>query len=343
LGEEYELYDGTKCSPKVNSTSSAMGLVDGDAFIGTNNVEDCEGILVLAKENGEVHLLELKDFDVADGTLDIKDRTTGKDYNDKNSPVDLGFKSDFTFAFVGNELQLIEIEDGSDIESELGAKIDIIQVNGQVRIFISDSEGFGTQIFDFQPNGDEDDIEISTPQNVNLNPIKEDSDTEIGIDNVNWGTVYEYDSDKKDELSIIYPEEQVIANVYVMKADTKITKTPKTKWNTERLEAARLASEIGDYKAHDMIVIGGPCANPIATKLLSNQTRCTDGFEEGKAIIKLFDTGMGKKVLLVAGMTALDTRRASKVLADFEKYNLYGNEILVEGTSLEDISVTVVV
>jgi len=44
--------------------------------------------------------------------------------------------------------------------------------------------------------------------------------------------------------------------------------------------------------------------------------------------------------MLVAGFSALDTRRATRVLMNYEDYDLSGDEMEVSGTSLTDISVT---
>ena len=57
-------------------------------------------------------------------------------------------------------------------------------------------------------------------------------------------------------------------------------------------------------------------------------------------MIKVKDTGTGNVAMLVAGATALDTRRASRVLANYGDYALSGSEVEVTGTSLSDISVS---
>ena len=43
--------------------------------------------------------------------------------------------------------------------------------------------------------------------------------------------------------------------------------------------------------------------------------------------------------MVIAGWTAEDTQRASRVLANYEDYALSGMEVEVTGTSLSDISV----
>jgi len=45
--------------------------------------------------------------------------------------------------------------------------------------------------------------------------------------------------------------------------------------------------------------------------------------------------------MMVAGYSADDTRRATRVVSDFDKYNGFtGDEIEVAGTSMSDISVS---
>ena len=105
---------------------------------------------------------------------------------------------------------------------------------------------------------------------------------------------------------------------------------------------AKLASEVHDITAQNMIVVGGPCANSVAAELMGTSPEtCADGFTEGKAMIKLYEQG-SKVAMLVAGYSALDTRRASRVLANYDQYALSGTEVEVSGTTLTDISVSAV-
>ena len=65
------------------------------------------------------------------------------------------------------------------------------------------------------------------------------------------------------------------------------------------------------------------------------------GIEPGTAVIKLFEND-GNVAMLVAGYNADDTRRAAKVVAEFDNYagDLTGTEVVVTGTSLSDIEVS---
>jgi len=112
-------------------------------------------------------------------------------------------------------------------------------------------------------------------------------------------------------------------------------------YTKQRLEgAATLASEVADIEKSNLIVVGGPCANPIAAKLMHFPKNCMGNFTTGKAMIRLFQQSRGVAIV-VAGATALDTRRAARVLADYTQYqdNFQGDYVEVTGTSSKDVNV----
>jgi len=102
---------------------------------------------------------------------------------------------------------------------------------------------------------------------------------------------------------------------------------------------AVLASDIiGTVDQQNVIAVGNPCNNSV----VDNFTSCEGwNYSEGQAMIKLFQNG-DNLALVAAGTTVEDTRRAALVLANYEDFNLTGDEVCVEGDSLEldDISVT---
>jgi len=100
--------------------------------------------------------------------------------------------------------------------------------------------------------------------------------------------------------------------------------------------AGKLASEVDDVREIDAIVVGGPCANAAAALLMDFPEPCMEGFVRGKGFIRIYENS-GKVQLLVAGATALDTRRTSRVLANSEDYNLEGDFVEISGTSLSDV------
>jgi hypothetical protein len=110
-------------------------------------------------------------------------------------------------------------------------------------------------------------------------------------------------------------------------------------YSRQRIQSAtKLASEIGENTQSNLIVVGGPCANSVSAQLFGYPQNCMEGFVRGKAVIKLFERG-DSVAIVVAGATASDTRRASRVLANFNDYDFAGTEVEVTGTSLKDVQV----
>jgi len=107
-----------------------------------------------------------------------------------------------------------------------------------------------------------------------------------------------------------------------------------------KLDVARLDSEVEDLYAENSIVVGGPCANAAAARLLGFPENCLEGFEVGSSIIRLFEFPNNRKSILVAGMTAIDTRRATAVLANYDDYNLSGTEMKITGVRLTEVRIS---
>ncbi|MBI2141783.1 hypothetical protein HYU16_05175 [Candidatus Woesearchaeota archaeon] len=166
---------------------------------------------------------------------------------------------------------------------------------------------------------------------------------------IDWKTV----SNDPDSLVIDYPSNaQRLPIVVVTAPGAEVTTTAATEagqivyYETNPIEvgSAKLASEVADVTAQNAIVVGGPCANAAAATLMGNPANCAEGFSEGKAMVKLVEQASGKVALLVAGASAMDTRRAARVLADYAKWQekgvLKGMEVEVAGTSFTDITVS---
>jgi hypothetical protein len=110
---------------------------------------------------------------------------------------------------------------------------------------------------------------------------------------------------------------------------------------TKQLNVAKLDSEIDDIHDHNSIIVGGPCANAAAAALLNYPEDCMEGFEVGKGFIRFYELPDGRISLLVAGATALDTRRATRALADYKNpvYKLEGKEVIISGMSFVDLGI----
>lgn len=149
----------------------------------------------------------------------------------------------------------------------------------------------------------------------------------------------------EDWAELWYPKSEAHGLVYVSAINSKVTTSSGSGVTTEEVvpipvTASKLASEVPDVTKVNAIVVGGPCVNSAAAKLMGNPTPCTKDFENGKAMIKLYENG-DKVALLVAGYSAMDTRRATTVLSEYSKYkaDLKGKEVEVTGVGLSSIKV----
>ena len=161
------------------------------------------------------------------------------------------------------------------------------------------------------------------------------------------GTKVKYNSDSQAYVTIWYPNGQVDFNAFVAPISAQLTATGGdiSTITLERLNvgAARLASEV-TVGNDNLILVGGACANAATAEVQDlpyNAAGCEAGLSSGEAIIKLYDLSGGKVAMVVAGMDALDTRRATRVVANFKAYKLSGMEAKVTGTTLTDIKVSV--
>jgi hypothetical protein len=141
---------------------------------------------------------------------------------------------------------------------------------------------------------------------------------------------------KLDVVFVIGDHADIADAIGAVEIATSLQFYKKTRWETP----AKLASEISDVNDQNMIVVGGPCANPIAAQLLGYPSDCTQGFTKGRAVIMLFENRKSNSII-VAGANSWDTRRACRVLADFMVYKdkFEGKEIEVTGTSFTDMTI----
>ncbi len=157
-----------------------------------------------------------------------------------------------------------------------------------------------------------------------------------------WGTYVEYETPTggQNPVTITYPIAEATADVYITSGVVSTTAAAGEVTGLVQIDvgSAVLDSEVADWTAQNVIVVGGPCVNTVAAELMGNPEDCAAGFEEGKAKIKLFEDE--NVALLVAGMTGDDTRRACTVLKNYADYagDLVGTEVEMTATSEADIS-----
>lgn len=145
----------------------------------------------------------------------------------------------------------------------------------------------------------------------------------------------------RDSVLLNVPYDQVKANVVLKSRTTSVaTNTEGDICSPSQVTAVTMTDDqVGDPTKYNLILVGGPCANPLVEKLFG--LTCSGwSMKEGEALIKLVQNG-DKVAMLVAGTTALDTQRAAKVAGNYKLYadKLKNSEVIVTGTGLTDITV----
>lgn len=348
--DELDDFDATFHLTNTTEVKRTMLINDGEYCTGDTDVTDCEGTLIFARSNGgEARILELKDVDLNDEELTIKDLTGRNEYTDEYND---GVQTTFDVGFMDIELTVNTTTDTFTVndmtvvnyaETEQGARILLEDFNSETLVRFQENEGRNQDgaielNWTVGRNGDDnvafDDL---FPAGIEC---EDGSDDYCGA--TVFGTTYIYDNEDNNRLEISYPEEQATLNVFISPvsatvvsddSNTIITKEP----NPFPIGIAVLDSE-AETMDKNMIIVGGPCANIIAAQLAGNPESCTEGYEPGKAKLKLYDRN-GKVALLVAGYSAKDTLGASYVMAGHENYDLSGDEVEVIVASLDDLDV----
>ncbi len=216
-------------------------------------------------------------------------------------------------------------------------------------------DGYGANWFGFNLTYDstDDDINIGAPvigtgAFVSSAVDASDSDDDHEYYVTNWSTEVYFDSEDNDFAKVTYWDNYRYGNIFVGEAEAKITSSGGSVESVEVQQipvgSAKLDKDVADWAAQNLIVVGGPCANTVAAALMGNPADCGAGFKEGEGIIKLYKADTGKVSLLAAGYSALDTRRVTRVLANYKEYasSLKGSEVKVTGTTLTDVTVSAV-
>ena len=184
---------------------------------------------------------------------------------------------------------------------------------------------------------------INPKYDFSLDEPDENEDFNLGM--TQFGILFsvfdEDSSDEPEELTIEYPLSQRGAHVFVVAGDQSVRRFGgggAVIINPIDVGATLLDREVANMMAQNEIVVGGPCVNTHAAELMGNNADCTTGFAEGEAIIKLFEHSNGNVALLVAGYSADDTRVATNVLSQWDRFNLGGTEVKVN-TQTEQITV----
>lgn len=96
---------------------------------------------------------------------------------------------------------------------------------------------------------------------------------------------------------------------------------------------AKLPEEIQNITSHDLILVGGPCANKITARIMGIPTtwpECAQGFKNGTGRLILYNKWNHTQIV-VAGFSAEDTLNSGKIISEFNKYNLSGKKFKISG------------
>jgi len=94
------------------------------------------------------------------------------------------------------------------------------------------------------------------------------------------------------------------------------------------------------YENYNAIIVGGPCANTIADKLLDDPDHCWDSVKESSAIVRLFKHSNNNYALLINGDSAFNTQQGCRAVASGRINHIKGKQAQVTGISLSEVDVT---
>lgn len=101
---------------------------------------------------------------------------------------------------------------------------------------------------------------------------------------------------------------------------------------TTEVGTSVLDSEVSDIKLFNAIVVGSPCENSAAARLMNNPEPCYKDLAGSVGYIKLFQSG-GRVQLLITGLDEKDRNSAAKYLAEKSLSNVNVTEYLVPSNS----------
>src|SRR3989344_4739315 len=333
----------------------------------TANVISVNDYFVVSDSAGKnTYLLRYKDADATENTLEFEEVGSGSTVTVSYTWVDyqtavgggglnLGgtsypiyLQADSNNADIIVDLDLGGISNGTVPTwfTKYGAEIVVdSSPSGDFTVTREDTDDAAAgEDIDVTVSADSDEIDVATVGGaVSLVTY---GDTDDSVDYGVWGTkVFLADSSSgPDKLTITSPDEQTEQLVFYTSGATTSSVSGGAGTYQEivpiSVGAAVLDTEVADFSAQNLIVVGGPCVNAAASDLLGDPADCTEGFEEGKAMVKLFERANGNVALLVAGYSALDTRRAARAVANYGDYAFSGAEVEVSGTSLTQITVS---
>lgn len=338
----------------LNGSTVVLGQNNDRQLYFTEGDTACEKDLFIVENNKDSYLLQLKK--VNSDKLEIID--LGTDDTEEISDVQNGTNANFykggikyTLSDIDTTLHCLVLndttDDGIDGTANLWTKngAQLVLNEGYVRIYENKDDNKDDDSGDYDyidtnisVSGSKltlDDVNIvNIEDNISMNLIPLDSNDDISQAYTKWGTFIEWNTDS-DMIKVNYPEEEAVAKVYLTSGITQLVPSIEGAFETELINkievgATKLASEITDVNAQNLIVVGGPCANVIAATLMGDPADCTLGFAAERGIIELFEQENGNVAILVAGLTKEDTKKTAEVLTNYDEYKLSGKKVIID-------------
>ena len=133
---------------------------------------------------------------------------------------------------------------------------------------------------------------------------------------------------ESDKVLLEMPGNQVKAKIKIMGQGTSTSENIVTQNTTAKEGPSPVtASEIDNFRNYNLILIGGPCANPLVTALFG--LTCVDWLlSPGQGIIALNKNGDYYTSMLIAGTTADDTKAVSDFIVNSQPLN--GTSVIIK-------------
>jgi hypothetical protein len=320
--------------------------------------EDLNDYFIVSNTNSyETHFVEVTNIDDDEG-VDFQDAATNAEWTKKDvgETFDVGDVA-LNVTAHNQSAGTVTVEaidpnfDGDVIYTIEGLMVDLstaVATADYVITFVeeADDPGVAGATFTVTVNSDQSTQVDASVDSTNLTGGQEIGDTDEYLyyeqtGEVGTKLIHDRGPDQPT-ATIYYPGGESYGNLYVSETGATFAATIGGTQMVLKKVSIPLAKSDDEVLATDStltrknyLIVGGPCANKAAAKALDSSTSwpgCGAGFEEGVGRLVLKE--MGNKVsMVVAGMTALDTTRATRVLKDYKDYTLSGDEVEVLGTT----------
>ena len=351
----------------LDNTSVLLGKSADRPLITDANIPINKNYQFIVSSGYYSHLLEATYFDTANTRVTFKDVGLGTSFkvtaNTEGTFYLDGYAYTFTANYDNGEANFTSFVSGNDAEGEIWTPSE-----AKVKISVFDNTTGLVEFTEYRKgpgDGSASDVKhvnvtvtdagsastekittnSPTSNDANFAMTSWDSETNYLDGYTRWGTHVEYETPTggQNPVTITYPIAEATADVYITSGVVSTAAAAGEATGLVQIDVASavLDSEVADWTAQNVIVVGGPCVNTVAAELMGSPADCAAGFEEGKAKLKLFEDE--NVALLVAGYSADDTRRACTVLKNYADYadTLVGTEVEMTATSDADIALAV--